>query len=355
MKFFKNKAVAWVITGLVILGCLGYGLVQRYTATPTPAPMTVQQQVPAANEIWVKDDANLLSASTESKLNEYNARWDNDYRSVVGVLTVDSVGSQSMEDYAYDYGERWGLGENDMLLLISEREADFYFVPSYTEIIPDGRVSDALYDDFIEELYAGDCDEAVLDLFDELDDVYGAYAPQVSGGLVSYDTAVQDNAPIISLLFVVIVLLLIFNAIDKSRYRTWYGRYGRMANPTTQFVPLMFWHGVGSSWYRRMSRRYATTSAYRPGTHTPGTGMPPPGTRPGGYRPGTSYTNYKTGGRSGSFGSSYSRPSGFSGTRSGSSFSSGSRGGSFGSSRGGFSGSRSGFSGGSRGGFGGRR
>ena len=353
MKFFKNKTVAWIITGLVIAGCLGYGLVQSYTVQ-TPVTPAAEQQVPVTVS-WVKDDAGLLSASTESRLDEYNARWDNDYRSVVAVLTVDSVGSQDMEDYAYDYGERWGLGENDMLMLISDRDAEYYFVPSYSEIVPDGMVKAALYDEFNDEYAEGDYDEALLDFFDEMDGVYDAYAPHAFSGSVSYNNPVQDNASIISLLFVVIVILLIFNAIDKARYRTWYRRYGMMSTPTVQFVPLVFWHRAGGSWFRRMNSLYRNPYTGAHPTATRPNGMPPPGTRPGGYRPGTSYTNYKTGGsHSGSFGSSRG---GFGGTRSGSSFGGSSHSGSFGSSRGGFGGTRGGGfgGGGSRGGFGGHR
>jgi len=351
MKFFKNRVVAWVITGIVILGCLGYGLAQRNAASvPTDA---AAQTVPAASEVWVRDEADMLSASTESRLNSYNAKWDNDYRSVIGVVTVDSVGGEDMEDFAYDYGERWGLGGNDMLLLMSEKDDAYYFVLSNSEIVPDAQVEDALNDDFYEEYYYGDFDEALLDFFDEMDEVYEDYAPRYIGNgtaggygdsVIINSGAAETISSLVSLLFFLLIVVLILNAIDKARYRTWYGRYGTVAAPRVRFVPLLFWHSVGSSWSRRMTRHY-TAAPSRPYGYTtrPGT-MPPPGTRPGNF--GSSRPGGFGGSRSGSFGSS-----------SHSSFGGSFRGGSFGGSSSGFGGSRGGgFSGGSRGGgFGGRR
>jgi len=337
MKFLKNRAVAWVITGLVVLGCLGYGLAQRNdTSIPNDA---AAQAAPVASEVWVRDEANMLSASTEDKLNSYNAHWDKDYNSVVGVLTVDSVGSQSIEDYAYDYGTRWGLGENDMLLLISEQDNSYYFVPSYSEIVPDGQVEDALYDDFYEEYAVGHYDGAVLELFEELDEVYGDYAPMVHYLTNTAEVRYAETASsVMSLIFVLILIFILLNAIDRTRYRRWYLRYGVMPVPPVRFMPLVFWRRPGGMWYRRMNTMYRNPYV---GGH-PG-GMPPPGVRPG------------------NFGNS--RPGGFGGTRSGfggGGLGGGSRGGFGGTSRPGSFGGRGGFGGGgfgggSRGGFGGHR
>ena len=345
MKFFKNRTVAWVITGLVILGCLGYGLVQRYTAqTPT---QTVVQTDPIAANMWINDAAGMLSTSTESKLHSYNTRWDNNYRSVIAVATVDTVGGEDIEDFAYEYGAQWGLGENDMMLLLAEEDDDFYFVVSGTEIVPDEEVEEAFYDEFFDDYAAGDYDDAILSFFREMDEVYEEYAPKyLSGGTnevyeyAPYSAPASDAASsLVMLVLFLVIILLIFNAIDKARYRTWYGRYGMMATPPVRFVPLVFWRRPGGAWYRRMNRMY-TPGTYRPRPYTTGTGMPPPGTRPG---------THSSAFRPGSFGGS--RPTGFGGTRSGSSFGS-SRPGSFGGSRpSGFGGSR----GGSRGGFGGHR
>ena len=352
MKFFKNRTVAWVITGLVIVGCLGYGLSQR---SPNSTQAVVQTDPIAAN-MWINDAAGMLSTSTESKLHSYNTRWDNNYRSVIAVATVDTVGGEDIEDFAYEYSAQWGLSEKSMMLLLAEEDDEFFFVRSDTEVIPDEEVEEAFYDEFFDDYAAGDYDDAILSFFREMDEVYEEYAPKYLSGSTdsgqNYSVVTEPYfsesaalaSSLITLLFVLVIILLIFNAIDKARYRTWYGRYGMMATPPVRFVPLVFWRRPGGAWYRRMNRMY-TPGAYRPRPHTTGTGMPPPGTRPG-----THSSTF----RPGSFGGS--RPTGFGGTRSGSSFGS-SRPGSFGGSRpSGFGGSRGGgFSGGSRGGFGGHR
>lgn len=321
MKFFKNKIVAIALTALVVCGCLAYGQYKK------PAPMAE----PVYND-WTYDGARILSSETLAQVDAYNASWSSDYASVLAVATVPSARNWDISEYAMTMGEKWGLGANDMLLLIDDGGGEYWLVTS--EKIEDALTWDGIYyivtNSFEPAYRNGSYDAAVTGLFQAMDALYGERMEKISGSMPidsgyyyspyynAYDYEYGTGASLGDIIFLLVLVFIILTWIDRVRYRSWYSRYGVMGRPAVRFVPLIFWHRPGGMWFRGMN-----ASMHRPPD------MRGPG--PGGF-----------GGRPGGFGG-------------GSGFGSGSRGGGFGG--GGFGGSRGGgFGGGSRGGgFGGKR
>ena len=207
------------------------------------------------------------------------------------------------------------MGRDELMTLYSEA-----FQPSY-EV--------GAYDLAVQTTYAA-MDESFENAFHSNGTSY-TYPSQ------SYETHVETQSGGMSLAGLVIVLVLvflIFSAIDKSRYRRW-ASLGRSGVNSSAFIPLLFWHRPGGSWFRSMEDRYRTGG---------------PGYRGGGPAQNQNFhfnNSYRPGGNA--YRSSGSYRSGGSGYRpSGGGFS-GSRGGGFGGSRGG------GFGGKRGGGFGGKR
>ena len=366
MRFFKNRVVAAVITVLVVVGCLGYGQAKKPAAVPA-----VQQGA------WVLDEANILSGDTETLIQRYNSDWNSKHGSVVALATVESTKNWQLDDYAQRLGEDWGLGYYDSLLLIDAGGDQYWVVVSdgVSDIISYDGLERAFNSSFYQSYADGDYDKAVRELYAAVDGLYaassyGSAPTDVRGDDSGYyyygngyysDYYYGSAANWMNVIFVLVFIFCVVSAIDRSRYRTWYGRYGTMAAPPA-FVPLIFWHRPGGMWYRRMRRACAPRPPHDRGGPGPGgfgpggfggpggPGRPGGGARPGGGRPAGSS-------RPGSFGGS-SRPGSFGGSGFGGSSRPGSfGGGGFGGSRGGsFGGSRGGGFGGSRGGgFGGRR
>lgn len=329
MKFFKNKIVAIALTALVVLGCLGFGQYKK------PAPMAE----PVYGD-WTYDGAGILSPETLALADGCNAAWKNDYASVLALATVPTTRNWDISDYAVTMGERWGLGAKDMLLLIDDGGGEYWLVTS--EKIEDALTYDGIYyavmDSFDPAFKNGSYDAAVKQFYQAMDALYGEklekmngampgsegyyYSPYYNAGEYSYGS----GASIGDIILLLVVVVIVLSWIDKMRYRSWYGRYGRAARPGVSFVPLIFWHRPGGAWFRGMN-----ASMNRGFNNTRG-----PGAGPGSFGGGAGF-----GGRPGGFGG-------------GSGFGSGSRGGGFGG--GGFGGSRGGgFGGGRGGGFGGRR
>lgn len=368
MKLFKNYPVALILTLLVVLGCGGYAMFHAPQSGVTTAPESGQTTSSRAelpyldSEDWVCDDAGVLSTKTEDAIRDWNRRFDSSYYAYVTVATVRSTEGWETDDYVYTMGDRWGLGSGDMLLVMDLGAGDAYLYEGGD--YPDFDYYSYLVEYVKDPFLAGDYDKAALDLMEGMDsyfrsigrtpsnydDFHNGYtaweaAPQYSE--YNYELGSGEGGELVAFIILLVILLLIFRAIDRSRYNTWYRTYGYMDRPAVVYRPIFFWHhfhhhpprppmggpGFGGPYG---GPRPPMGGGPRPGGRPPMSGGPRPGgSRPSGSRPSSRPT---------------SRPS----SRSGGSF--GGHGGGFGGGRGsGFSGGHGGggFGGGSRGGFGG--
>ena len=370
MKFFKNKIVAIAITAAVIAGCLGYGQTQRpWSGSSSVVEMAEDagNYDAAAYADWCYDEANILSSNTEQLVNSYNAKWDAQYGTILALATVEDTGGE-VEGYAYGMADDAGLGADDMMLLISASENEYWVITADRVTDVTGKVAlQKIFESNFDPVFdTWDYEQAVRKLYAEMDEFYAnnLTAHVVYGA--DMPAPVYQGDSLAGVLLFLLALVLIVSWIDKARYRRWYLSYGTLASPPVTFAPLLFWHRPGGLWYRRMfgsmgggiPRGPAPGAPRAPGSYGANRG-------PGGYAP---RSGYQAPNRGSGFGGSASRGSGFTGSSrssfTGSSHSNSSRsgfGGSFGSgsSRGGgfgggsFGGSRGGFGGGSRGGFGG--
>lgn len=313
MKFYQRRSVALIVLVLAILGASVYGIRKK----PTPLPEVEYYH-------WISDESDLLRADTEETIEKYNAAWDEQYRAVIAVAAVETVDGWQIDDFAYTLGEAWGLGSNDMLLLLVEDD-DYYVAlgDNLTYVMTDtqqAKLQNAIEPDY----YDGDYDAAAVSFFRQADVFYAqALKGQSSSVEESYvweeGSANHNGGAIFGAIVVIVVIFLVWALLDRLRYN----RYRRRVVVT----PGIFYYPV--FWGRPR----------RPVPPPPPRRSAPPPPRPsagGGYRPPRS-TNANR------------RSSGFGGASRGG-FGGSSR--SSGGSRGSFGG---GSRGGSRGGFGGGR
>lgn len=353
MKFFQKTWVAWLITALMIVMAIGIGQPDDTPPAPEPPPsggaaldanLSAQEY---ADYIW--DEAGVLSSKQEENICLYNANWARRYDSIIAVAAVRGTDGMSIDDYAYDLGDEIRLASSDGILVIDVSAKDAYLAVGPDYPLSDGQITSYMDQSLYEYVQSGRHGDGVLNLFGNLNDYYvnnyGLGYLDSAGGAADYSDGDDDLVVgLILLVFLVAAVIIVINAIDQSRYDAYRRQYYGVVNPPVVFRPIFFWHGPGSSWYRRGWRQPP------PPPRGPGGPGPGPGGRPGG---GSGFTGFSGpgGGRpgGGSF-SSGPRGGGFSGGSRGGGFSSGPRGGGFsGGSRGG------GFSGGGRGGGFGRR
>src|SRR5512138_982335 len=80
------------------------------------------QQVPTYQGPVV-DQGGILSDSEERQLEDKIIAYSQQSKNEIGVLIVKSLGNHSLEDYAHDVYNKWGIGQKDkdngVLLLIA--------------------------------------------------------------------------------------------------------------------------------------------------------------------------------------------------------------------------------------------
>ena len=334
MKFFKKKGVAMAVMVLAIVLSSLYGLYKRPEVTvPEGSDKLDTSLSTAAFRQYVVDQADILSDKTEETVSLYNANWDQMAGSILAVVTVDTDGTETAEDLAWDWAGSLQLGENDAILLLDAGTGDYNLVASGRFYDMLSAQSPSYVDNLLSaDVEAGQYDAGVLSLFSGLHVLMSdTYAARGTG-------AVSTAISLTGIIVLVVVLVAVFSVIDGIRYSLWFGRYGTMGVPPVVYRPILWWHRPGSAWYRRRRNPPPPRGPRGPGGFGP---RPPMGG--GSARPPRSGSF--GGGRGGSFGSG--RSGSFGGGRGGGF--GGSRGGSFGGSRGG------GFGGGRGGGFGGRR
>lgn len=319
MKFYQRRSVALVVLILAIIGASVYGLSKK----PADLPKVEFYQ-------WIQDDAKLLSSETEAVIEQYNTAWNDRYYAVIAVAAVDSIRGWDADEFAFALGEEWGLGSNDMLLLLVEGQ-DYYValgdtLLDYMTDTQQAKLKSAIEPDY----YQGDYDAAAVSFFRQADVVYAQVLQNYGGVVYEWDssyTPATGGVNIFGVIMLLILFFLVWALLDRVRYSRYQRR--RVVMPSLVYYPI-FW---GRSVVRPVVVR---PTAPRP----PQRPVSPSG---GGYRSGGS-TVY----RSNSTARPAARPANRTAPRSGSG-----RGG-FGN--GGFGGgSRGGRSGGSRGGFGGGR
>ena len=327
MKFFEKRGVALVVLVLAIAGAVFIGQSRKegfIAKKPTELPDVQYQD-------WICDEAGLLNEQTEQLIRDYNDSWNSKYYAITAVASIDHLTGWDGQDYAASLGEKWGLGRNDMiLLLVKDGDWQVYCGDNVGYTMTDTQ-QNQLRQAIETTYYSGDFDSAVTAFFRQADVFYaqakldggdsndsGWYAPAAPAAASSGGTSIGS---VVALIVGIFVVWMVLDAVRYSRYKRRY-IVGAPVNVVRPVYYPIFW-----------GRRYAPPRpprAPRPPRPPHGGGPRPPmggGPRPSAPRPPRP-----------------SRPSGGSGF-SGGGFGGGSRGG--GSSRGGGFGG-GGFGGGKR-------
>ena len=313
MKIFQNRAVAWVVLVLAVIGSVCIGLARKdsfLAKEPTKLPEVRYQQ-------WIRDDAELLSEETEKTVRDYNTAWNEKYYAVVAVATIDHLTGWKGQEFAASLGKKWGLGQNDMILvLVKDGDWQVYRGDSVGDYMTDTQ-QQKLKLAIETPYYAGDFDGAVTAFFRQADVFYGQMAQQYGGGYNGGGdtgwTARPSAAEVgggVSLGGVILLIAAIFVVwvlLDRMRYDRYRRRYGGGA--AIGVVGAVPYYPV--FWGRALRPRAPRPP--RPPRQQYGVPRPPTGGyRPsGGYRPPRS-TPHHSKPRSGGFGGG-----GFGGSRGG--------------------------------------
>lgn len=136
------------------------------------------ENIPLSDEgAYALDKSGVLSAETENRIaryNQYLAESCGAQICVVTIPTMDYVGYDDIENYAYDLFNAWGIGDKDeengvLLLLVTDDELCWCLQGEGIEdTLSSSAISDILTENMRDDFYAGEFDSGTKKTFDAL-------------------------------------------------------------------------------------------------------------------------------------------------------------------------------------------
>ena len=202
-------------------------------AVPAAAAASVQG---ISSTSCIADNANILSRDTETYITNISvALQENCSGAQIGVYTTDYVGNNTMEGYAYEVFQAWGLGsadqDNGIVLLMATGDDNYWATPGEgLESAFSGNVlSDLLYDNLEASWAKQDYDtgarKTVLAMAERICDVYGVSLDMdaigsgladSSGRIVENTQSRSNGGAVLTLILLTIIIAVIVIAILKT-------------------------------------------------------------------------------------------------------------------------------------------
>ncbi|MEH7445065.1 TPM domain-containing protein [Bacillus sp. JJ1122] len=172
--------------------------------------IAARNEIPApVGDIYVQDFANILNENEEIQMHNIGRSIEDQTTSQVAVLTVDSIGDTSIEEYSVEAYRKYGLGtekdNNGVLLVLAMKEKKIRIEVGYglEGTIPDGKAGRILDEYAIPHLKNGQPNLAVMN-------TYQALANEVSGtnefGDVPQQQQQEQDFPIPTWLLIIIII-----------------------------------------------------------------------------------------------------------------------------------------------------
>ena len=298
---------------------------KRFAAVFVTAAVTVCAALPvlAAPTVdkskAVMDTANILSADTETYVTNLSVALQQECGAQIGVYTVEYIGNNTMEGYAYEVFNAWGLGDadkdNGVLFLMAPGE-DNYWITRGSGVEKQLSVStlNSIFDSYTEDNWVkGDYDacaqQTAAALTERLCRQYGITmdVDAVGRGETGSGATVKNNSSgmgMVLIVFAILLVILLIIWLSTSKRR------GPPPPPTgggsgSNVANNLFWYSMGRSAGRRTRRPPPPPPPPRDGFGGPGSMG-----GPGSFHPGGGSTRGGGVGRSGGGFSSGPRPGG---------------------------------------------
>ena len=136
------------------------------------------ENIPLSDEgAYALDKSGVLSAETKNHIALYNQYLEESCGAqicVVTIPTMDYVGYDDIENYAYDLFNAWGIGDKDeengvLLLLVTDDELCWCLQGEGIEdTLSSSAISDILTENMQDDFYAGEFDSGTKKTFDAL-------------------------------------------------------------------------------------------------------------------------------------------------------------------------------------------
>jgi uncharacterized protein len=139
-----------IIGALLVASAFSVPMFGQATKTPTPDIRTAAQIVATLPQPtgYVSDLANVIDAGSKEEIEELCSSLDHQAHSQIAIVTVDTIGSNSIEQFATAIYDKWKVGPKAtdkgilMLFAIKEHKRRIEVGPGLQGILNDAKVGD---------------------------------------------------------------------------------------------------------------------------------------------------------------------------------------------------------------------
>lgn len=188
--------------------------------------VTLAAVVNPTSDFYVNDSAGVLTSSTKQYIINTNIELQKKTGAQIVVVTVKSLEGMSIEDYAYQLFNSWGIGDktkdNGLLLLCSYGDREFRVEVGYglEGKLPDGKTGRMQDEYIIPYLRQNDFDEGIKNGYSAfLQEVAEEYGVTITGSekAVQKGISSQTYNNIYIVILIIMILSFILRAISRGR------------------------------------------------------------------------------------------------------------------------------------------
>lgn len=210
-------------------------------------------KIPTAptENIYVADYAAMIDDATKNQILEIGGELDKKHKAQIVVVTIDTLGGSSIEEYANELFRNWGIGDknlnNGVLLLIAKEDRKFRIEVGYglEGAITDGYAGEVL-DGMTNYFREGDYSAGILQAYGELTrKTYAEYGGEVPENVP--EQKIQEDSLLdvfLGMIFCIVFVLIfyffvrhvlalfvavVFYLVSSIIYLVTFGKYGTLS------------------------------------------------------------------------------------------------------------------------------
>jgi uncharacterized protein len=165
---------------------------------------------------YVNDFANIIDSQRASQIEAACSSIQKSTGVQIAVVTIDSLGAQSIDEAAYAFYKEWGIGEkgkdNGVLILVAKKDREVRIEPGYglEGVLPDGLAGEIIRYDVIPRFRQGDYGAGLLAAVYKIGKIVG-------GQVVTYPQSPRHGTNIGGLIYLIFFLFIILSSFIGRR------------------------------------------------------------------------------------------------------------------------------------------
>jgi uncharacterized protein len=213
-----------------------------------------QAQVIEPSGFWVTDRGDLLTESEENALSAILARYASESSTQIVIVTLPSLNGRSIAEYAFELGEKWGVGQrgvdNGIVILVSRNDREVFIATGYgiEASVPDVVAGRIIRDVISPSFRLGDFHGGLHDAVDAL--VLATKGEYEAAEAPRNVQSVQGRRLIYFALLVIIVIVCVIVIIRVNSNDDHFEGPRRPRRRTRGIPPIIIWGGGWSGGHR---------------------------------------------------------------------------------------------------------